>query len=242
MKNDNPDKKPLTLDDMQRLWDEQSRRLEGQSLINDADIARALRAATPAEKPAPVRRLLWSRVAAAAVVLLVAATLLWRWQRPDSDAPLSASGSPQQEQLPASGPQQPQEEPFSPAFRRPLQEETPGLQNPLPDNNPALQQKPLKEAPAPLYAALPESAAAAQSQSPATDTAVLLSAPAEAPQNLADATPSQSTVPAASPLLALSQRHAADTLVVVTSRLVRFDSPRRKSLTETLLETLLVSK
>ena len=64
------------LDEMQRLWQKQSRALEGRSLISDDEMRRAMQRTRKAE----VRPLhLWRRVAALAAVLIVAAVAVWQW-------------------------------------------------------------------------------------------------------------------------------------------------------------------
>ena len=64
------------LDEMQQLWQKQSRALEGRSLINEDEMRRAMQRTRKAE----VRPLLfWRRVAAVAAVLIVAAVAVWQW-------------------------------------------------------------------------------------------------------------------------------------------------------------------
>ena len=64
------------LDEMQQLWQKQSRALEGHSLISEDEMRRAMQRTRKAE----VRPLhLWRRVAAVAAVLLVAALAVWQW-------------------------------------------------------------------------------------------------------------------------------------------------------------------
>jgi hypothetical protein len=64
------------LDEMQRLWQKQSRALEGRSLISEDEMRRAMQRTRKAE----VRPLhLWRRVAAVAAVLIVAAVAVWQW-------------------------------------------------------------------------------------------------------------------------------------------------------------------
>ena len=64
------------LDEMQRLWQKQSRALEGRSLISEDEMRRAMQSTRKAE----VRPLhLWRRVAAVAAVLIVAAVAVWQW-------------------------------------------------------------------------------------------------------------------------------------------------------------------
>ena len=64
------------LDEMQRLWQKQSLALEGQNLISEDEMRRAMQRTRKAE----VRPLhLWRRVAAVAAVLIVAAVAVWQW-------------------------------------------------------------------------------------------------------------------------------------------------------------------
>ena len=64
------------MDEMQRLWQKQSRALEGHSLISEDEMRRAMQRTRKAE----VRPLhLWRRVAAVAAVLIVAAVAVWQW-------------------------------------------------------------------------------------------------------------------------------------------------------------------
>lgn len=64
------------LDEMQRLWQKQSRALEGHNLISEDEMRRAMQRTRKAE----VRPLyLWRRVAAVAAVLIVAAVAVWQW-------------------------------------------------------------------------------------------------------------------------------------------------------------------
>ena len=64
------------LDEMQRLWQKQSRALEGRSLISEDEMRRAIQRTRKAE----VRPLhLWRQVAAVAAVLIVAAVAVWLW-------------------------------------------------------------------------------------------------------------------------------------------------------------------
>ena len=64
------------LDEMQRLWQKQSRALEGRSLIREDEMRRAMQRTRKAE----VRPLhLWRRVAAVVAVLIVAVVAVWQW-------------------------------------------------------------------------------------------------------------------------------------------------------------------
>ena len=64
------------LDEMQRLWQKQSRALEGHNLISEDEMRRAMQRTRKAE----VRPLyLWRRVAGVAAVLIVAEVAVWQW-------------------------------------------------------------------------------------------------------------------------------------------------------------------
>ena len=64
------------MDEMQRLWQKQSRALEGRSLIREDEMRRAMQRTRKAE----VRPLhLWRRVAAVVAVLIVAVVAVWQW-------------------------------------------------------------------------------------------------------------------------------------------------------------------
>ena len=64
------------MDEMQQLWQKQSRALEGHSPISEDEMRRAMQRTRTAE----VRPLhLWRRVAAVAAVLIVAAVAVWQW-------------------------------------------------------------------------------------------------------------------------------------------------------------------
>ena len=69
-------KTDFDLDEMQRLWQKQSRALEGRSLISEDEMRRAVERTRKAEER-PLH--LWRRVAAVAAVLIVAAVAVWQW-------------------------------------------------------------------------------------------------------------------------------------------------------------------
>ena len=64
------------LDEMQQLWQKQSRALEGHSLISEDEMRRAMQRTRKAEVR-PLHQ--WRRVAAVAAVLIVAAVAVWQW-------------------------------------------------------------------------------------------------------------------------------------------------------------------
>ena len=84
------------LDEMQRLWQKQSRALEGRSLISEDEMRRAMQRTRKAE----VRPLhLWRQVAAVAAVLIVAAVAVWQWPaQPATPQLAKATPSPQNNQ------------------------------------------------------------------------------------------------------------------------------------------------
>ena len=84
------------LDEMQRLWQKQSRALEGHSLISEDEMMRAMQSTRKAE----VRPLhLWRRVAAVAAVLIVVAVAVWQWPAQPATSQLAeATPSPQNNQ------------------------------------------------------------------------------------------------------------------------------------------------
>lgn len=205
------------LDEMQRLWQKQSRAAEGHSLISEEEVRRAMQGNRKAE----VRPLyLWRRVAAVAAVVVVAGMMLWLW-------PFSATGNGD----------------FMSAEVKmePLSHELLEVDGERPSAEPAPAAEPAGAVQAgrkPLLVAhaapqVPQTETAAEASQPALAEP---SAPAELPDNTLLA---QAEVP----------RHAAwpnrnrqvDTIVVYTNRLVHFDAPKRKSLSETLFEPLLAS-
>ena len=69
-------KTEFDIEEMKRLWNKQSRALEGRDLISDDEIRRAM---TTDSRPVVRPMYLWRRVAAAAAVLIVAAVAVWQW-------------------------------------------------------------------------------------------------------------------------------------------------------------------
>ena len=63
-------KTEFDMEEMKRLWNKQSRALEGRDLISDDEIRRAM---TTDSRPVVRPMYLWRRVAAVAAVLIVAA-------------------------------------------------------------------------------------------------------------------------------------------------------------------------
>ena len=69
-------KTEFDMEEMKRLWNKQSRALEGRDLISDDEIRRAM---TTDSRPVVRPMYLWRRVAAVAAVLIVAAVAVWQW-------------------------------------------------------------------------------------------------------------------------------------------------------------------
>ena len=69
-------KTEFDMEEMKRLWNKQSRALEGRDLISDDEICRAM---TTDSRPVVRPMYLWRRVAAVAAVLIVAAVAVWQW-------------------------------------------------------------------------------------------------------------------------------------------------------------------
>ena len=197
------------LDEMQRLWQKQSRALEGRSLISDDEIRRAM---TTDSRPVVRPMYLWRRVAAVAAVLIVAAVAVWQWPgQPATPQLAEATQLPQKTQKTLNNPnilniQNNQNTPKTPTLIavRPAQKDTE-----------ALVASQIEE--------LPKLVAPTVVEEVAADEILLAQAPA----------PRKTAWP--------NRQAATDTLTVYTSRLVHYDSPKRKSLTETLFEPVLAS-
>ena len=69
-------KTEFDIEEMKRLWNKQSRALEGRDLISDDEIRRAM---TADSRPVVRPMYLWRHVAAVAAVLIVAAVAVWQW-------------------------------------------------------------------------------------------------------------------------------------------------------------------
>ena len=189
------------MEEMKRLWEKQSHALEGQKLISDDEIRRAI-SQTP--RPAVRPMYVWRRVAAVAVVLIVAAVAVWQW------------------------PAQPAQNQQS-ILRVQNNQKIQNNQNiPNPPKTPTL----LAETPAQrggesfeesLMDELPEMVAPVAVEELADEELLVAQAPS----------PQHTVWP--------NRQAAIDTLTVYTSRLVQYDTPKRKSLTETLFEPVLAS-
>ena len=195
------------IEEMKRLWNKQSRALEGRDLVSDDEIRRAI-SQTP--KPAVRPMYVWRRVAAVAVVLVATAIAVWQW------------------------PAQPAQTQHS-ILTAQNNQKTPNIQNiqniqktPNPPTPPTLIANPpaqkggesLEES---LMEELPEMVAPVAVEELASDEPLLAQAPA----------PRNTVWP--------NRNATADTLTVYTTRLVQYDTPRHKSLTETIFEPVLAS-
>ena len=199
-------KTEFDMEEMKRLWNKQSRALEGRDLISDDEIRRAM---TTDSRPVVRPMYLWRRVAAVAAVLIVAAVAVWQWpSQPATPQLAEASKNPQSNQKILNN-QNNQNIPNSP--------KAPALiaVRPAQKNSEVLVASQMEE--------LPKLVAPTVVEEVAADEALL--AQASAPQ--------KTVWP--------NRQAATDTLTVYTSRLVHYDSPKRKSLTETLFEPVLAS-
>ena len=200
------------LDEMQRLWQKQSRALEGHSLISEDEMRRAIQRTRKAE----VRPLhLWRRVAAVAAVLIVAALAVWQWPaQPATPQLAEAAQGPRnnrnnrnnQKTQSTQSTQSIQNTPTSPT----LIAESPA-------------QKDVESRVAAQIEESPQFIAPVAVEEVAADETLLAQAPA----------PQKTVWP--------NRQSATDTLTVYTTRLVQYGTPKRKSLTETLFEPVLAS-
>lgn len=191
------------LDEMQRLWQKQSRALEGRSLISEDEMRRAMQRTRKAE----VRPLyLWRRVAAVAAVLIVAALAVWQWPAQPATPQLAKA---------AQGPRNNQNN-----------QKTQSIQNTPTSPTLIAESSAQKDVESRVAAQIEESpqfiAPVAVEAVPADET-LLAQAPA----------PQKTVWP--------NRQSTTDTLTVYTTRLVQYDTPKRKSLTETLFEPVLAS-
>ena len=200
------------LDEMQRLWQKQSRALEGRSLISEDEMRRAMRSTRKAE----VRPLhLWRRVAAVAAVLIVAAVAVWQWPAQPATPQLAEA---------AQGPRnnrnnQNNQKTQSTQSIQSIQN-TPTSQT-LMAKSPA--QKDVESRVAAQIEESPQFIAPVAVEEVSADETLLAQAPA----------PQKTVWP--------NRQSATDTLTVYTTRLVQYGTPKRKSLTETLFEPVLAS-
>ena len=199
-------KTEFDMEEMKRLWNKQSRALEGRDLISDDEIRRAM---TTDSRPVVRPMYLWRRVAAVAVVLIVAAVAVWQWpSQPATPQLAEASKNPQNNQKILNN-QNNQNIPNTPKTPTPI------AVRPAQKNAEVLVASQMEE--------LPKLVAPTAVEEVAADVTLLAQAPA----------PQKTVWP--------NRQAATDTLTVYTSRLVQYDTPKRKSLTETLFEPVLAS-
>ena len=199
-------KTEFDMEEMKRLWNKQSRALEGRDLISDDEIRRAM---TTDSRPVVRPMYLWRRVAAVAAVLIVAAVAVWQWpSQPATPQLAEATQLPQKTQnIPNN--QNNQNIPNTPKTPTPI------AVHPAQKNAEVLVASQMEE--------LPKLVAPTVVEEVAADETLLAKAPA----------PQKTMWP--------NRQAATDTLTVYTSRLVQYDTPKRKSLTETLFEPVLAS-
>ena len=199
-------KTEFDMEEMKRLWNKQSRALEGRDLISDDEIRRAM---TTDSRPVVRPMYLWRRVAAVAAVLIVAAVAVWQWpSQPATPQLAEATPIPQKTQNIPNNPNNPNN-PNTPKTPTPI------AVRPAQKNSEVLVASQMEE--------LPKLVAPTVVEEVSADETLL--AQASAPQ--------KTVWP--------NRQAATDTLTVYTSRLVQYDTPKRKSLTETLFEPVLAS-
>ena len=200
------------LDEMQRLWQKQSRALEGRSLISEDEMRRAIQRTRKAE----VRPLhLWRRVAAVAAVLIVAAVAVWQWPAQPATPQLAEA---------AQGPRnnrnnQNNQKTQSTQSIQSIQN-TPTSPTLIAESS---AQKDVESRVAAQIEESPQFIAPVAVEAVPADETLLAQAPA----------PQKTVWP--------NRQSATDTLTVYTTRLVQYGTPKRKSLTETLFEPVLAS-
>jgi hypothetical protein len=202
-------KTEFDMEEMKRLWNKQSRALEGRDLISDDEIRRAM---TTDSCPVVRPMYLWRRVAAAAAVLIVAAVAVWQWpSQPATPQLAEATQLPQKTQnIPNN-----LNNPNNPNTPKTPKTPTPIAVRPAQKNSEVFVASQMEE--------LPKLVAPTVVGEVAADETLLAKAPA----------PQKTVWP--------NRQAATDTLTVYTSRLVQYDTPKRKSLTETLFEPVLAS-
>ncbi len=203
------------LDEMQRLWQKQSRALEGRSLISEDEMRRAIQRTRKAE----VRPLhLWRRVAAVAAVLIVAAVAVWQWPAQPATPQLAEA---------AQGPRINRNN-----RNNQKTQSTQSIQSTLSIQN--TPKTPTLIAESPVQKVVESRVAAQIEESPQFIAPVAVEAVPADETLLAQAPAPQKTVWP-------NRQSATDTLTVYTTRLVQYGTPKRKSLTETLFEPVLAS-
>ena len=192
------------MEEMKRLWGKQSRALEGQNLISDDEIRRAM-SQTP--RPAVRPMYVWRRVAAVAVVLIVAAVAVWQWP--------AQPAQNQQSILIVQNNQKIQKIRNNQNIPNPPKTPTPISEPPAQRGGESFEESLMDE--------LPEMVAPVAVEELADDELLVAQAPS----------PQHTVWP--------NRQATIDTLTVYTTRLVQYDTPKRKSLTETLFEPVLAS-
>lgn len=199
-------KTEFDMEEMKRLWNKQSRALEGRDLISDDEIRRAM---TTDSRPVVRPMYQWRRVAAVAAVLIVAAVAVWQWPGQPATPQLAEATQLPQKTLKTLNNPNIQNIPNTPKTPTPI------AVRPAQKNAESLVASQIEE--------LPKLVAPTAVEEVSADEILL--AQASAPQ--------KTVWP--------NRQAATDTLTVYTSRLVHYDSPKRKSLTETLFEPVLAS-
>ena len=199
-------KTEFDMEEMKRLWNKQSRALEGRDLISDDEIRRAM---TTDSRPVVRPMYLWRRVAAVAALLIVAAVAVWQWPSQPATPQLAEASKNLQNNQKILNNQNNQIIPNTPKAPAPIAEP------PAQKNAEVLVASQMEE--------LPKVVAPTVVEEVAADETLLAKAPA----------PQKTVWP--------NRQAATDTLTVYTSRLVQYDTPKRKSLTETLFEPVLAS-
>ena len=199
-------KTEFDMEEMKRLWNKQSRALEGRDLISDDEIRRAM---TTDSRPVVRPMYLWRRVAAVAAVLIVAAVAVWQWPSQPATPQLAEAT-----QLPQKTQNIPNNQNI-PNIPNTPKTPTPIAVRPAQKNAEVLVASQMEE--------LPKLVAPTAVEEVSADEILLAQAPA----------PRKTAWP--------NRQAATDTLTVYTSRLVQYDTPKRKSLTETLFEPVLAS-
>lgn len=200
------------LDEMQRLWQKQSRALEGHSLISEDEMRRAMQSTRKAE----VRPLhLWRRVAAVAAVLIVAAVAVWQWPVQPATPQLAKAAQGPRNNRNNQKTQSIQSTQSIPIIQNTPKTPTLIAESPAQKDVESLVTSQIEESPKFIVPVAVAEVAA--------DETLLAQAPA----------PQKTVWP--------NRQSATDTLTVYTTRLVQYGTPKRKSLTETLFEPVLAS-
>ncbi len=170
------------------------------------------RAMTTDSRPVVRPMYQWRRVAAVAAVLIVAAVAVWQWPS-QPDTPQLAEATP----IPQNTQNIPNNQNNQIIQNTPNTPNPPTLiaEHPAKKTGTSREELPIKE--------LPKLVAPTAVEEVSADEILLAQAPA----------PQKTVWP--------NRQVATDTLTVYTSRLVQYDTPKRKSLTETLFEPVLAS-